>query len=77
MTPCCSKGPGVTAAAERLMAAGKRRLPLARALSQLDPGAPPERYRTAAGRRLGAARRERALAWIEELRRRIAEEEGG
>jgi hypothetical protein len=70
------EGAGVAAAAERLMAAGKRRLPLARALAQLDPGATPERYRTAAGRRLGAARREAALAWIEDLRRRIAAEEG-
>lgn len=71
------EGAGVAAAAERLMAAGKRRQPLARALAQLDPGAPPERYRTAAGRRHGAARRQAALAWIEDLRRRIAEEERG
>ncbi|HET7177877.1 MAG TPA: hypothetical protein VFI63_04230 [Solirubrobacterales bacterium] len=70
-------GAGVAAAAERLMAAGKRRQPLARALAQLDPGAPSERYRTAAGRRSGAARRQAALAWIEDLRRRIAEEERG
>jgi hypothetical protein len=68
-------GAGVAAAAERLMAAGKRRQPLARALAQLDPGAPAERYRTAAGRSLGAARRQAALAWIDDLRRRIAEEE--
>ena len=71
------EGAGVAAAAERLMAAGKRRQPLARALAQLDPGAPPERYRTAAGRRQGAARRQAAVAWIEDLRRRIAEEERG
>ena len=68
-------GAGVAAAAERLLAAGKRRQPLARALAQLDPGAPAERYRTAAGRSLGAARRQAALAWIDDLRRRIAEEE--
>jgi len=64
---------GVAATAERLMAAGRRRLPLARVLAQLDPGASPERYRTEAGRRLGAARREEALAWLEELRRRLEE----
>ncbi len=69
------EGAGVAAAAERLMAAGKRRQPLGRALAQLDPGAPPERYRTAPGKRLGAARRQAALAWIEDLRRRIAEED--
>jgi hypothetical protein len=69
------EGAGVAAAAERLMAAGKRRQPLGRALAQLDPGAPPERYRTATGKRLGAARRQAALAWIEDLRRRIAEED--
>jgi hypothetical protein len=68
---------GVAAAAERLMAAGKRRLPLGRALAQLDPGAPAERYRTAAGRRLGAIRRAAALAWIDDLQRRIAEEQAG
>ncbi len=65
---------GVAATAERLMAAGKRRLPLGRALAQLDPGAPAERYRTAAGRRLGAARREAAAAWIDDLRRRVRQE---
>ncbi|HEY8022814.1 MAG TPA: hypothetical protein VIH93_17020 [Thermoanaerobaculia bacterium] len=64
---------GVAATAERLMAAGRRRLPLARVLAQLDPGASPERYRTEAGIRLGAARREEALAWLEELRRRLEE----
>ena len=66
---------GVTAAAERLLAAGRKRTPLARALAQLDPGPPEERYRTAPGRRLGAARREAAWRWIEELRRQVAAEE--
>ncbi len=65
---------GVTAAAERLLAAGRKRTPLVRALAQLDPGPPEERYRTAAGRRLGKARREAALGWIEELRRQVAAE---
>lgn len=66
---------GVTAAAERLLAAGRKRTPLPRALAQLDPGPPEERYRTAAGRRLGKARREAALGWIEELRRQVAAED--
>jgi hypothetical protein len=66
---------GVTAAAERLLAAGRKRTPLARALAQLDPGPPEERYRTAAGRRLGKERREAALGWIEELRRQVAAED--
>lgn len=62
---------GVAAAAERLMAAGKKRLPLARAVSHLDPGPPRERYRTARGAALGAARREEAERWIAELRRKV------
>ena len=62
------------AAAERLMAAGKKRTLLARALVQLDPGPPPERYKTARGAALGAARRREAEEWIENLRRKVAEE---
>ncbi|MEA2695483.1 MAG: uncharacterized protein QOJ16_4870 [Acidobacteriota bacterium] len=65
---------GVTAAAERLLAAGRKRTPLARALAQLDPGPAEERYRTVRGRQLGAERRQAALRWIEELRRKVAEE---
>jgi hypothetical protein len=65
---------GVTAAAERLLAAGRKRTPLARALAQLDPGPAEERYRTGRGRQLGAERRQAALRWIEELRRKVAEE---
>ena len=65
---------GVVAAAERLMAAGKKRVPLARALAQLDPGPPAERYRTAQGAALGAARRREAETWIEDLRRRTVVE---
>ncbi|HEX9940715.1 MAG TPA: hypothetical protein VGG03_01765 [Thermoanaerobaculia bacterium] len=65
---------GVVAAAERLMAAGKKRTPLARALAQLDPGPPAERYRTARGATLGAARRREAEEWIATLRRKVAEE---
>jgi hypothetical protein len=65
---------GVAAAAERLMAAGKKRTPLARALAQLDPGPPPERYRTPRAGALGAERRREAEQWIGELRRKVAEE---
>jgi len=63
---------GVVATVERLMAAGKKRVALARALAQLDPGPAVERYRTARGAALGAARRKAAEEWIEDLRRRVA-----
>jgi hypothetical protein len=65
---------GVTAAAERLLASGRKRTPLARALAQLDPGPAEERYRTERGRQLGAERRAAAQRWIEELRRKVEEE---
>lgn len=65
---------GVVAAAERLMAAGKKRTPVAKALVQLDPGPPAERYRTPRGAALGAARRREAETWIAELRRKVVEE---
>jgi hypothetical protein len=68
---------GIVAAAERLMAMGKKRTPLAKALAQLDPGPPAERYRTPRGASLGAERRREAAAWIAELRRKVAEEEEG
>jgi hypothetical protein len=63
---------GVAAVAERLMAMGKKRTPLGKALTQLDPGPPAERYRTAQGGKLGAARRREAEGWIADLRERIA-----
>ncbi|MFY9822481.1 MAG: hypothetical protein WAM82_13940 [Thermoanaerobaculia bacterium] len=65
---------GVGATAERLMALGKKRTPLSRALAQLDPGPPTERYRTARGAALGTARRREAEEWIADLRRKIAAE---
>lgn len=65
---------GVAATAERLMAAGRKRTPLVRAVAQLDPGPPPERYKTARGAALGAVRRKAAEEWIEDLRRKVAEE---
>jgi len=65
---------GVAAAAGRLMAAGKKRLPLARALALLDPGPPAERYRTPRGAALGAARRRGAEEWIAALRAAVERE---
>lgn len=67
---------GVAAAAERLMAAGKKRALLARAVAQLDPGPPAERYRTPRGAELGMERRREAERWIAELRRKVEEEAG-
>lgn len=61
---------GVIATVERLMAAGRKRTPVARALAQLDPGPAAERYRTPGARALGAERRREAERWIEELRRK-------
>jgi len=68
---------GVVPAVERLMAAGKKRVALGRALAQLDPGPAVERYTTPRGAALGAARRREAEAWIEDLRRRAAQEASG
>jgi hypothetical protein len=68
---------GVVATAGRLMAAGRKRTAVGRALAQLDPGPAAERYRTPRGAALGAARRRDAEEWIADLRRRLAEEEGG
>ena len=65
---------GTLAAVERLMAAGKKRTAVGRALAQLDPGPPAERYRTSRGAALGAARRREAEEWIVDLRRKAAEE---
>ena len=64
----------MAAAVERLMAAGKKRRPLARALAQLDPGPPAERYRTPRGAALGAERRRGAEEWIAALRAAIEQE---
>lgn len=65
---------GVVAAAERLMAAGKKRTPVGKALAQLDPGPAVERYRTPQGAVVGAGRRREAEVWIADLRRRVEEE---
>jgi hypothetical protein len=63
---------GVVATVERLMAAGKKRVALARALAQLDPGPPVERYKTTRGAALGEERRHEAEVWIADLRSRVA-----
>jgi len=65
---------GVAAAARRLMVAGRRRVPLERALARLDPGPPAVRYSTPGGAAAGAERRHGAKEWIESLRRTVAEE---
>lgn len=65
---------GVAAVAGRLMAAGRKRTPVDRALAQLDPGPPAGRYRTPRGAALGSERRREAEEWIADLRRRVAAE---
>jgi hypothetical protein len=67
---------GIAAVTRRLLYFGRRRIPLERALERLDPGPPPERFRTTGGRDLACRRRERAAAWIEQLRRGVESEEG-
>lgn len=66
---------GVGAAARRLMHAGRRRVPLGRALARLDPGPPSARYKTSGGAAEGAERRRCAVEWIESLRRTVDEED--
>jgi hypothetical protein len=68
---------GIEAALDRLLAAGRRRIPLDRALAQLDPGPEPERFRLAAGRRLAAQRYAAAERWIAGLRVDLERERGG
>ncbi len=65
---------GVRAAVSRLLLAGRRRLPLERALAQLDAGPDAERFRTAAGREIAAARQAGTSDWIVRLRAAVAEE---
>jgi hypothetical protein len=65
---------GVAAAAERLMAAGRKRVPLGKALAQLDPGPPAERYKTSRGAALGGERRREAQEWIDSLRGKVEQE---
>lgn len=65
---------GIAACAQRLWQAGRKRVPLTRALAVLDPGPVAERFKTVAGRRLASARHEAAEAWIGELRRGVESE---
>ncbi|NNL64788.1 MAG: hypothetical protein HKP30_00965 [Myxococcales bacterium] len=65
---------GVRAAVSRLLAAGRRRVPLERALAQIDAGPDPGRFCTAAGREIAAARQSVAVDWIARLRDSLAEE---
>ena len=66
---------GVRASVARLLAAGRKRAPLDRALAQLDPGPDPERFLTPAGRALASARYAAAMGWIDHLRGLVAEED--
>ncbi|MDH3402931.1 MAG: hypothetical protein OES32_03085 [Acidobacteriota bacterium] len=66
---------GVRAAVARLLAAGRRKAALDRALAQLDAGPDPERFRTAVGRELATVRHAAAAEWIARLRELAAQEE--
>lgn len=59
---------GITALVARLLTAGRRRVPLERAVAALDPGPAPERCRTPGGAAVAAERRSAAAAWLESLR---------
>jgi len=65
---------GVEAVISQILAAGRKRLPLDRALAQLDAGPEPDRFRSARGRRLAAVRYSAAQAWLEDLSLRLAAE---
>ena len=71
-TTHCSSNRRCPGHRERSDGGGEEAGGLARALAQLDPGPAAERYRTARGASLGAARRKAAEEWIEDLRRRAA-----
>ncbi len=59
---------GILAAASRIWRAGRKRVAIARAVSTLDGGPVPERFRTSEGRRVAGERRAAAEAWISTLR---------
>lgn len=67
---------GVGAVLSRLLAAGRKRLALDRALTQLDAGPEPERFHTRRGREIATQRHAVAMRWIGELRSLIAAENG-
>ncbi len=68
------KRTGVRAAVSRLLAAGKKRTPVDRAVDALDPGPSEERFRTPGGARLGGQRHRVAEAWIATLRAILEDE---
>jgi len=62
---------GVRAAVAGLLGAGRKRLPLERAVAALDAGPEPRRFRTGSGRALAEPQYVAATEWIEDLRRRL------
>ncbi len=60
---------GVAAAVGRLLAAGKKKTAVARAVEALDAGPPPERFRTPRGAEWGGRERRLTEAWLADLRR--------
>jgi hypothetical protein len=65
---------GIEAALARLLAAGRRRIPLDRALAQLDAGPEPARFHSAMGRRFAAGRHGAAQRWIAGLQHELERE---
>ena len=63
---------GLAACLTRLLAAGRRRVPLERALGQLDPGPDSGRFVTSRGAEIAAARRARVSRWLEALEDELA-----
>ena len=62
---------GVVACAQQLWRAGRKRVALPRAVSTLNAGPAPERFKTSEGRRLAAAGRGATQAWIDVLRQAV------
>ena len=62
---------GVLAAVERLLAAGRKRLPARRVVGSLDPGPAPERFATRVGADWASREQASTRRWLEDLRRRF------
>ncbi|MDH3745947.1 MAG: hypothetical protein OES47_12675, partial [Acidobacteriota bacterium] len=60
---------GVVAAVGRLLVAGKKRIPAARAVEALDAGPPAARFRTDPGAEWGSRERRLTETWLADLRR--------